>query len=147
MMDSRHDCESDMNDSYWSRFQRERITRRRALALMGAGASGVALTVACGGGGNGNGDAETPAADATQPTGTPKHGGRYKGSVNGDWGTIDPVTSVGNATGILPRMYNTLINRSNANPDVVFLDLAESYEQVDAETYVFTIRPGVKSRM
>jgi ABC-type transport system substrate-binding protein len=111
-----------MNDSYWSRFQRERITRRRALALMGAGASG----------------------EATTPTGAPKHGGRYQGSVNGDWGTIDPVTSVGNATGILPRMYNVLINRSNANPDVVFLDLAEAFEQVDAETYVFTIRSGVK---
>ncbi len=135
-----------MNNGYWSRFQRERITRRRALALMGAGASGVALTVACGGGGDGNGDSggKTPAADATQPTGAPRHGGRYKGSVNGDWGTIDPVTSVGNATGILPRMYNVLINRSNANPDVVFLDLAEKFEQVDAETYVFTIRPGVK---
>ena len=146
MMDSRHDCESHMNNGYWSRFQRERITRRRALALMGAGASGVALTVACGGGGNGNGDSggTTPAADATQPTGAPKRGGRYQGSVNGDWGTIDPVTSVGNATGILPRMYNVLINRSNANPDVVFLDLAEKFEQVDAETYVFTIRPGVK---
>lgn len=135
-----------MNQSYWSRFQRRQISRRRMLIATQSGAIGLALAAACGGGtNNGGGDARTIPSGATPDrTAVPKRGGTHLSSVQGDWGTVDPVTSVGNATGILPRMYNTLFSRSNANPDVMFMDMAESLEQTDGETYVFSMRPGVK---
>lgn len=139
-----------MTKGYWQRFEKQRISRRRLLVTSGAGAAGLALVAACGGGngGNGGGNGTPPSgtvtASPTEPLGEPKRGGRYKGVNQGDWGTIDPVTSVGTATGILPRMYNTLFTRSNVDPEFIIFDLAESLEQVDEVTYVFQIRPGVK---
>lgn len=139
--------------SYWSRFARRRLSRRRLLArsaLVGAGAAGLAV-VGCGGGDDGEEPtattaAETPTAGETPGAaeGEPKYGGRYIGVNTADWGTIDPVTSVGTATGILGRMYNVLLNRSNADPEFVFYDLAESLEQPDDVTYIFKLRSGVK---
>lgn len=132
---------------YWYRIGRDRISRRRMLAAMGAGASGLALAAACGGGGG----STTPTAGSKTPTGTtpadagpPKRGGRYKGFVQGAWGTIDPVVSVGNSVGIMPKFYNTLISRSNVDPKFVFYDLAQSFEQPDESNHIFKIRPGVK---
>lgn len=139
-----------MTNGYWQRFQQQRISRRRLLVTTGVGATGLALAAACGGGGNGGGGggnggpSGTVTAAPTEALGEPIRGGRYQGVNNGDWGTIDPVTSVGTATGILPRMYNTLFTRSNVDPEFIIFDLAESLEQVDEVTYVFKIRPGVK---
>ncbi|MBI5284631.1 MAG: ABC transporter substrate-binding protein [Chloroflexi bacterium] len=138
--------------SYWSKMERARVSRRRMLAGTGAGAAGLLLAAACGGGSDGD---KTPGAGKTSaPAGTPagtaaadvppKSGGRYLGVNQGAWGTIDPVVSVGNATGIMPRFYNTLISRSNVDPEFVFYDLAQSFEQPDDSTYIFKIRPGVK---
>ena len=127
--------------SYWQRFQRERISRRRLLVATGAGATGLAVVAACGGGGDGTDADETPGAEL----GDPVRGGRYIYSTNGDWGTIDPVTSVGFAPAIFPRLYNVLVEQSRRDPSFFFADLAETLpEQVDEETYNYTIRPGVK---
>jgi peptide/nickel transport system substrate-binding protein len=111
------------------------------------GGAGLAVAAACGGG-DGDGDetpvaAETPTAGATAAPETPKHGGRYKGVTTVDWGTLDPVTSVGGFTGITARLYSSLMLRS-LTPELVFMDLAEELEQPDDETYNFSIRPGVK---
>jgi ABC-type transport system substrate-binding protein len=119
----------------------------RAAGVTAAGVAGTAL-VACGGG-DGDGDetpvaGETPTGGATAEPGTPKHGGRYKGNTTVDWGTLDPVTSVGGFTGITARIYNSLMLRDTEQTDFVFYDLAESLEQPDEETYNFSIRPGVK---
>jgi ABC-type transport system substrate-binding protein len=135
--------------NYWDRLERRRVSRRRMLAATGAGAAGLALVAACGGdssSGNGSptGGTTSPAGGTPADAGTPKPGGRYKGVVQGAWGTIDPVVSVGNATGIMPKFYNTLISRSNVDPNFVFYDLAQSLEQPDDSTYIFKIRPGVK---
>jgi peptide/nickel transport system substrate-binding protein len=127
---------------YWARFDSARVSRRRVLATTGTGAAGLLLAAACGGGSGGT-KTSVPAG-TREPAGTPKSGGRYRGDVAGDWGTIDPVTSVGNATGILPRLYNTLISKSNPQPDFIFYDLAQSFEQPDDATFIFKIRPGVK---
>jgi ABC-type transport system substrate-binding protein len=131
--------------NYWQRFRRQRISRRRLLASTGLGAAGLTVAAACGGDDEEPGPTGTPAAGETPAVaGAPKRGGTYKGLTQGDWGTIDPVTSVGNSTGITPRMHNVLLNRSNANPDFWFFDLAESLEQPDDVTYVWKLRRGVK---
>jgi len=135
--------------NYWQRLQRERISRRRLLVATGAGAAGLAVAAACGGGGGDDGGktpgpGESPTAGATEGAGTPKRGGMYKGNTTVDWGTLDPVTSVGGFTGITARIYNGLVARSTEKTDFVFFDLAEEMEQPDEESYVFTIRPGVK---
>ncbi len=139
---------------YWERIERKRISRRRVLAGTGAGAAGLLVAAACGGGSDGK---KTPSASSTsgatpdagtggptRPAGQPKIGGRFLGVNQGAWGTIDPLVSVGNGTGIMPRFYNTLVSRSNVDPTFVYYDLAQSLEQPDETTFVFKIRPGVK---
>ncbi len=134
-----------MTSHYWAQIAARRLSRRRLLGTAlaaGAGAGAVALTNACGG-------SAAPGPTATAggaPTGggTPVRGGRYSYASVADFGTIDPVTSVAWGTGIFPRLYNTLIDRSRNNPDFFFMDLAESLEQPDDETYIYNIRPGVK---
>ena len=125
--------------SYWHQFQQHRITRRRLLGATGVGAAGLAFVAACGDGGSSGGN-KTPGSD----DGEPQTGGRYIYSVTGDWGTIDPVTSVAFAPGIFPRIYNVLLDRSRTDPSTFYYDLAESYELVGDDTYIFTLRPGVK---
>lgn len=125
--------------SYWQAFQHRRVSRRRLLELAGTGVVGLAVVGACGGGG----DDASPSA--SPPSSYPsKRGGRYRYSIPADWGTIDPVTSVGFAFGILPRIYNVLLDRSRLDAGFFYFDLAESFEQPDEETYVFALRPDVK---
>ncbi len=139
-----------MKRNRWQRLRRQRISRRRLLATAGLGTAGLVAVTACGGGDE-EPAARTPAGGETPTTaatptvvGEPKRGGVYKSVVTADWGTIDPATSVGTATGIFPRMYNVLFSRSNADPSFIFWDLAEAMEQTDEVTYIYTIRPGVK---
>ncbi len=128
--------------SYWQRFERQRISRRRLLAAGAIGPAGLAVAAACGGGDDDGPDATTePTAPAA---GTPKYGGKYIYAIEGDWGTIDPVTSVGFGPSIFPRIYNTLLDRSRIQPDFFYFDLAEELEQPDDETYLYKIRQGVK---
>jgi peptide/nickel transport system substrate-binding protein len=138
--------------SYWTHLERRRVSRRRMLAGVGAGAAGLVVAAACGG--SSSNDDKTPSATGTsgpdtfagptRPPGTPKIGGRYLGVNTGAWGTIDPIVSVGTGTGIMPRFYNTLVSRSNVDPNFVFYDLAQAFEQPDEVTFIFKIRPGVK---
>ena len=139
-----------MARGFWNKYTAQRISRRRVLQSAGvAGATAGAVWLAGCGGGDGD---ETPTGRTATPAGTttpaddgpPKLGGRYKGVNQAAWGTIDPLVSVGTATGIMPKFYNTLISRSNVDPNFTFYDLAQSFEQPDDSTYIFKIRPGVK---
>ncbi len=131
-------------NSYWRRFRRARVSRRRLLAAGGVGVAGLAVAAACGGDGEEQEPRETADGTSTQELGTPKRGGTLKGAVTADWGTLDPLVCVSIGTGALPRLYNVLLDRSRTKPDFWFMDLAEEYEQPDEETYNFAIRPGVK---
>jgi peptide/nickel transport system substrate-binding protein len=126
--------------SYWQQFQRQRISRRRLLATAGTGAAGLAVFAACNDNGGTSGDQTPGPGDG----GEPQVGGRYVVAITGDWGTIDPVTSVSFGPGIFSDIYNALLDRSRIKTDYFYMDLAESYEQPDDSTYLFSIRPGVK---
>ncbi|MCH7717967.1 MAG: hypothetical protein IIB21_00715, partial [Chloroflexi bacterium] len=80
--------------SYWQRFQRGRISRRRLLAATGAGAAGLAVVAACGGGGDGGGDAPQVVASPTgapvTPMAQPVRGGRYQIGTNLELDSLDP---------------------------------------------------------
>ncbi|MEE8385212.1 MAG: ABC transporter substrate-binding protein, partial [Dehalococcoidia bacterium] len=130
--------------SHWERIQRQRISRRRLLGATGAGAAGLAVAVACGGGDEEPEPTSAAGQTPTQEVGQAKRGGTYKSATTADWGTLDPLVAVGVATGLFPRIYNVLLDRSRTQPDFWFMDLAEEFEQPDEETYNFTIRSGVK---
>ncbi len=110
------------------------------------GAAGLAVAAACGGGGGGTGGATATPGGAETPgaEGEPVRGGRMQSTTTVDWGTLDPLISVGGATAIFARLYNSLLDRCRTDPEFWFFDLAEELEQPDEETYNFSIRPGVK---
>ncbi len=127
--------------NYWQRYRRGRVSRRRLLGAAGLGAAGLAVAAACDGGGDGE---ETPAAGETPGAVVPRAGGRYQGSTDVQPDTLDPHISVAGGPTEFPRLYNALVVRSPLDAEFLFNDLAESFEQPDETTYVYSIRPGVK---
>ena len=130
---------------YWNRIQRQRITRRRMLAATGVGAAGNALDAACGDDGKIEEPIITGTPDGTpQALGQPKYGNRYQAAIGLNIDTLDPHVSIAGGTAFFPRIYNLLLRQSSLKPEFVFNDLAESLEQPDDTTWIFSIRPGVK---
>lgn len=131
--------------SYWQRFQRERISRRRLLGTAGAGAAGLVIVTACGSDKNGTSGKETP---GLTPAGTPKPGGRYKEATpvisDATFG-LDPHLAIAAGLAYFARMYNVLVNRSAVNPDYYYFDLCkdDGVEYVTDTEYIFNLRPGV----
>jgi ABC-type transport system substrate-binding protein len=136
--------------SYWQRFQRERISRRRLLTATGAGAAGLAVVAACGGGGDGGGDepqvVASPTGAAATPMAVPKRGGRWVSTSDVNVDTFDPHISIAAGPGIFPSIYNVLVRQSAQQPDFIFHDLAEEFEAPEpgGTEWIFTIRQGVK---
>jgi peptide/nickel transport system substrate-binding protein len=132
--------------SYWDRFRRQRITRRRMLAATGVGAAGLVIAAACDDDDNGGGGQTTPGA--TVPSGTPQPGGRYKESTSviadSTFG-LDPHLSVAAGLAYFARTYNVLINRSSVDDTYVLYDLVEDggMEHPDDTTYIFNLRTNV----
>lgn len=125
-------------DGYWQALQRTRLSRRRLLAAAGAGAGGLMAASMLGG---------LPSAvrpPRARATGAARRGGTYVFPVTYDWGTLDPASSVAFGPTVFPRIYNSLVVRSPRQPDFFYFDLAESFEQPDEESYLFSIRPGVR---
>jgi len=133
--------------SYWARFQRERISRRRLLGTGGAGAAGLAVVAACGGGGGDEAPGETPGvvAPTSTPASQPVAGGRFQSARNAVFDTLDPHLSVASLL-IFPRVYNVLIKQSALKPEVIIHDLADEFEMPEqgGTEWIFHIRPGVK---
>ena len=119
---------------------------------MGAGAAGLASVVGCSSDGGSRQATPTPdgmqggagAPDILNPGGTPRAGGRFVNSEAADFGTFDPHAGIALASVYFPRLYNVLVNQSATKTDFMYFDLASSLETPDAQTFVFTIRPGVK---
>jgi ABC-type transport system substrate-binding protein len=143
-----------MAGSYWDKFTQRQVSRRRVLQSAGVAgaAAGAVLVVGCSSSDSGSktptaATGGTPGAGktaATQASGTPKAGGTYTVGSTADFDTFDPYTAIAASVGYFPRLYNVLVNFSAENGDFRFDDLSTSYEQPDAQTYNFKIRPGVK---
>lgn len=135
--------------AYWAN---RRVTRRRALAA-GASLGGAAvITAACGGN---NGGATPPAGTPKSnvggtPVKTPKRGGSLVVRVVNDPPNWSPFTASTYSAAFANNVYSKLIRRKVApgiDPaDVVIeADLAAKLpEAPDAQTFVFTLRPGVR---
>lgn len=131
----------------WERIAAKRMTRRRALQAGGAALVTGAL-VACRD--SGTSSVPTPTsqgpdgADVINPAWPPKYGGRLASANAANFGTFDPHLGIAVASAYFPRVYNVLLNQSATRPEFLYLDLAESYEIPDDNTFIFRIRPGVR---
>lgn len=126
--------------SYWQRLTERRVSRRRVLAAGGAaglGMAGLALG-ACAGGTQKEGLAIPTAI----PAGTPQAGGSVKLGVAADPGSLDPHRNVA-STYISSLIHNPLHTVDMSTEEFIPL-VAESLEQPDQLTYVWTLRKGVK---
>ena len=126
---------------YWDKIRRQRISRRRMLAVTGAGAAGLAIAAACGESGDDDGE---PDDDGQVSAGTPVYGGRMQIGTAVNIDTLDPHVSIAGGVGYFPRIYNVLVAQSAIKPEFRFDDLAETLEHPDETTWIFGIRPGVK---
>jgi ABC-type transport system substrate-binding protein len=112
------------------------VPRRTFLAGSGATAAG-AVAFACTGGGSKTGGDRTPV-----PAGTPTPGGVAKTSIFYDPDNLDPAQG-GFGFIVFQRMYSYLHHIDGRTLEYI-PDLATGCEQPDENTYVFTLRPGVK---
>ena len=138
--------------NYWDKMTTQRVSRRRVLQTTGVAgaAAGAVWLVGCS---SGSSDKKTPAAGGATPgstsaptkaAGTPKAGGTYSESQTADFDTFDPYIGIAASVAYFPRLYNVLANFSAEDGNFRFDDLSTGFEQPDAKTYVFKIRPGVK---
>jgi peptide/nickel transport system substrate-binding protein len=151
--------------TYWESFTRRTLSRRRALAGAAMAAAGAAAAVACGpsakstGGqtASSSGAAGSDAAAAanigkewnTSP-GTPKYGGSLTwASPNPALANLDPILS---ASSMVHQMasnsYSKLMRVSRKNDDlntqIIYPDLATSWEITTPTSWTFHLRAGVK---
>ena len=138
--------------NYWDKMTTQRVSRRRVLQTTGVAgaAAGAVWLVGCS---SSSSDKKTPAAGGATPgstsaptkaAGTPKAGGTYSESQTADFDTFDPYIGIAASVAYFPRLYNVLANFSAEDGNFRFDDLSTGFEQPDAKTYVFKIRPGVK---
>jgi len=138
---------------YWRRFTDRRVSRRTAIRAMGSSAlaAGLLTVVGCEGGSSG-GPSSFPGQTTVAPdrpdvlnsAGAPQRGGVFHTSEAAEFGTFDPHIGIALASAYFPRVYNVLVNQSAAKPEFMVFDLASRLEMPDDQTFVFTIRPGVK---
>ncbi|MHB8376641.1 MAG: ABC transporter substrate-binding protein [Dehalococcoidia bacterium] len=134
------------------RYLQQRVSRRQLLRAAGGTAAVLSLLplTGCSGTGasrNGGGVATATSVpdrpDILNP-GPPRRGGTFATSEAADFGTFDPHLGIALASAYFPRLYNVLVNQSATKPAYFYFDLASSYENPDAATFVFKVRPGVK---
>jgi peptide/nickel transport system substrate-binding protein len=139
--------------NYWSRFSRQRLSRRRALKAGAAGLGASALILAgCGGDEEAPGEGtpsppspeEAPEAFLT-PTGedeTPQYGGHSLSASTTAAAGLDAHIAV-DALALAQLMYGYLysVDRRDGSYDA---QMAETMERVDEITYIWKLRPGIK---
>lgn len=138
-------------DGFWERFERARISRRRALTASGATAAALAAMTLVGCDGGGGGAKPTTTSEESglgyeilNPAGPPRQGGTLISANAANFGTFDPHVGIQVASAYFPRIYNVLVNQSATRPEFMYFDLAQSMEMPEETTFIFKLRPGVK---
>jgi peptide/nickel transport system substrate-binding protein len=137
--------------SYWWRFQKARMSRRRLIQTAGiatAGVAGAAL-IGCGGDEEEGPAAGSPMAGAAETAltpvadeGTPQYGGHLVTGTKTVFGGLDPqlcVDCYAFADNIHGYLYS--VDYRDYSYDA---QMAESMERVDDVTYIWKLRPGIK---
>jgi ABC-type transport system substrate-binding protein len=150
-----------MQNNYWSKVTKSRMSRRRSLALAGGSAAAVFLA-ACGseddgsGGsttGDTSGDGNSAASGlVAQPIDTfekAARGGILKDYVNAESQTLDPVSPVAPLNQVIKYTYGSLMTEEpghlTTSPGDLRGDAAESWEiSPDKPTITMKLRPGMK---
>lgn len=143
-----------LNDSYWTRGLRP-LSRRHAL-----GAAAAGLAVACGSRGSknspgGSGDSTDQSAAIIGKSwnvsaGAPKYGGTLQHSCTVPaLANLDPILSTSlMVQNCVSNTYSKLVRITHKpgdqNAQVIYPDLATSWEVASPTTWTFHIRPGVK---
>jgi peptide/nickel transport system substrate-binding protein len=150
-----------MTGSYWQKYARSRLSRRRALlGAAGIGAGAAALIAGCGGGNNGGGPGGESGGSSgafavykpKDTTSQAKAGGTFRDYITTDVVSFDPLSSSSFNTQssvayyTYPRMLRFKVAKY---PDKAQGDsegeLAESFElSADKTQITFKIRPGLK---
>ncbi|MDP2949996.1 MAG: ABC transporter substrate-binding protein [Chloroflexota bacterium] len=126
------------HDSYWARALSRRLSRRVALkagAIAALGAASLAL-VGCEGGGK-----TGPAGTSTPQAGQPKYGSTLVQGRAVDPVGLDPHTDLASMD-IFVKMYSNLYFLTPGRQ--AQMNLAESMEMPDRQTFIFALRQGAK---
>jgi peptide/nickel transport system substrate-binding protein len=131
-----------MQESYWSKTLRQRLSRRRALAATGSAAFGVALLAACGGDSSDEGGGSGLIFTPTDRTKEAKRGGKLPQGIGEETTTWDPTQS---GAQLRAEINSTILRPKSAVGRApigeVEGDLAESWEiSPDKLTMTFKIR-------
>jgi peptide/nickel transport system substrate-binding protein len=152
-----------MADSYWTRFNQRRLSRRRLLATSATAGAGLAGLAIVGCGDDDDDDDDEPAADETEaPAGeetaaadddaddeaeeTPAAediptGGTFRSALEGGFDSLDPHATVAFGLAFLPRLYNRFLTQSPATTTEINYDLSTALpEQPDDVTYIYDVR-------
>ncbi|HZP25620.1 MAG TPA: ABC transporter substrate-binding protein, partial [Dehalococcoidia bacterium] len=131
--------------NYWTRLQRSRVSRRRFMAGSAAAVAGLAAAGIVGCSSSSTSDNKST---GTQTSGQPKRGGKLAFQYAIQPPHLDPhqTTSAG-VGGTAGVAYSRLVRykvTEMAKALIVEGDLAEKIEQPQPESYIFTLRKGVK---
>jgi peptide/nickel transport system substrate-binding protein len=141
--------ESNMMNSYWTRFGGRRLTRRRAIAVAGGATAGAFLAAACGGDDGSETDTSSLVAKAQDSTSEARRGGIVKASIATDAGSWDPHVRgawFGTLGGLLySRLTVVKPGEGEATAGDIVGELAESWEaSPDGLTTTFRLKPNAK---
>ena len=141
-----------MDNTYWQKTFKQRVSRRRALATSAAVASAAAFLAACGGGGDGgstNGDSTSLLTQAVDTTKDAKYGGIIKERIHADVPSLDINASVSALNSVSSHVMSSIVRvkpgvlegaQNELEPDI-----AESWEtSADGLTITMKIRQNVK---
>ncbi len=137
--------------SFWDRYARARMSRRRALQLAAVSGGGLAFAAACGEEEEEEGKTPTAASPTAPAEGKPKPGGTYRGTVSLVLG-YDPIKATTFLTHALASYcYSRLLRYKTTQGELpqsewysVAPELAASWENPDDTTYIFTLNPDAK---
>ena len=121
-----------MEQNYWQKVLRSRVSRRRALAGTAAAAAGAALLAACGGNDEGGGESSGLVYNPEDETSKAKAGGVYITSQDNAYARAPDPHRIGAHVGVAGRAYSqlfrTVYGRLQNTTGEFAGDLAQSWE-------------------